>query len=218
LATENTARKDEHKELREEISSLSNRFESLSDSIEKTKSLVTYNDSQKQEAIDKFREQIEKLEGELWDISSRVKKLETPATVAPAATPAPAKRGEPPSDPKVVHAAEVKAVTDAFNQWAANPSSSLPHQFYCLKNYMSMRSECELIEASEPTKWIANKTAPLCLFPNPNFFTPHTDISEFYDMDITKLKPRGQNRIRVTVPCEMTEKGCVRDTGKLDLL
>jgi hypothetical protein len=208
LITENTAREREHKELREEISSLSDKFEStlktrlesLSDSIEKTKSLVAYNDSQSQKAKSEFREQIEKLKGELWDISSRLK-------------PSP-----PPPPPPGGHAAEVKAVTDAFNQWAANPSSSLPPQFYCLKNYMSMRSECELIEASEPTKWIANKTAPLCLFPNPNFFTPHTDISEFYDMDITKLKPKGQNKIKITEPCEMTEKGYVTYPGKLDVL
>jgi hypothetical protein len=112
-----------------------------------------------------------------------------------------------------------KKILAVFNRWAANPSDKLPAELYYIENAMKIRTEYDELESSpSEEKWIANRTAPFYLFPNPNTFTPQTDISEFYELDMPSLKPKGQNRIKITEPCEMTEKGYVTYPGKLDLI
>jgi len=106
---------------------------------------------------------------------------------------------------------------NVFNQWASNPTKILPSGF----NYVSgelKRSINQTIEkVSSETKWIVDADVKI-LFPNPNFMDDVTDISEFYLMDVTKLKPKGKNRFKIIEPCEIVEDGIIVFQGKLELL
>ena len=55
------------------------------------------------------------------------------------------------------------------------------------------------------------------LFPNPVLFDDRTNISQLYEGDMTKIKPKN-NRIEVLEPCEITEPGFIEFRGKFRLL
>lgn len=110
-------------------------------------------------------------------------------------------------------------VTEAFNLWAASPYRPLPEAFYYIEGEINIRTKREIRESAEETKWITNRHgAKKYLFPNPNSFNQMTNIMELYKMDQAKLKGRGQNKIRIITPCEMTKDGFVEFAGELELL
>jgi uncharacterized coiled-coil protein SlyX len=110
-------------------------------------------------------------------------------------------------------------IVDGFNVWSAEPSNKLPSDFYYLCEDMRIRTIQPVIESPAKTKWISNKNGnKKYLFPNPNLLTLNTDISEFYKMDMAKLGKIGQNRIKITIPCEMSDKGYINYPGELELL
>jgi uncharacterized repeat protein (TIGR02543 family) len=113
-----------------------------------------------------------------------------------------------------------RSVMDAFNLWAGNPSTPLPHEiFYYIEGEMYIRSPREIKESAGETKWITNRIgAQKYLFPNPNSFNPNTDIHLLYKMDQARLKEKGQNKIRITTSCKMTKDGFVEFSGELELL
>ena len=110
-------------------------------------------------------------------------------------------------------------ILSCFNDWASNPHTKLPQAFYYIKGDVKIRTNMQLLESDMPTKWIVNR---ICdkkyLFPNPNTFDDRTDIKQIYDMDLKALKPKGQNRIKIIKPCEMTDKGFIEFKGELQLL
>ncbi|GMO52837.1 MAG: hypothetical protein Pg6C_19040 [Treponemataceae bacterium] len=107
-----------------------------------------------------------------------------------------------------------------FNNWAANPANPLPKAFYYIEGDMRIRAPRELKEsAAADVKWITNREgAKKYLLPNPNSFNQVTDILELYAMDQSKLKSKGQNRIRIITPCAMANNGFVNMPGELDIL
>jgi len=110
-------------------------------------------------------------------------------------------------------------VTEAFNLWAANPVGPLPEAFYYINGDIKIRTKREIKESAEETKWITNRNGTKkYLFPNPNSFNQMTNIPELYTMDQSKLKGRGQNKIKIITPCEMTKDGFVEFAGELELL
>jgi cell division protein FtsL len=111
-------------------------------------------------------------------------------------------------------------ITDGFNLWAKNPSVPLSREiFYYIEGEMNIRAKREIKESAVETKWITNRSGnKKYLFPNPNSFHPMTNISEFYKMDLSKLKGRGQNKIQIITPCEMTNDGFVEFRGEVELL
>jgi len=110
-------------------------------------------------------------------------------------------------------------VIDAFNSWAANPFDPLPEAFYYIDGEMKIRTKREIKETAEEAKWITNRSGTkVYLFPNPNLFNQMTNILELYKMNQAKLKGRGQNRIKIITPCEMTKDGFVEFAGELELL
>jgi uncharacterized repeat protein (TIGR02543 family) len=112
------------------------------------------------------------------------------------------------------------SVMDAFNLWAENPSNPLPPEvFYYIEGEMKIRVKREIKESAAETKWITNrKGTKKYLFPNPNSFNQMTDIHELYKMDQAKLRGRGQNKIKIIIPCEMTKDGFIEFPGELELL
>jgi len=108
-----------------------------------------------------------------------------------------------------------------FNRWASsNPgSSSLPSGFKYLSGDLKIRTHQDLQPTSEQTRWICNfNDREKYLFPNPNFFDQMTDISTLYEMNGAMLREKGSNRIKITRPCEMNDKGYINFPGKLDVL
>ena len=111
-------------------------------------------------------------------------------------------------------------IVEKFNKWASNhPSSELPREFSYLEGEIKVRTAQYPRETSSKTKWIWNKTGDIkYLFPNPNFFDQMTDISDLYLMDMTRLREKGSNKIRITTPCEVMDSGFINFQGKLELL
>lgn len=113
---------------------------------------------------------------------------------------------------------ELNAI-DAFNLWAANPAGPLPEAFFYITGEMNIRTEREIRESADETKWIINRNGTQkYILPNPNFFNQMTNILELYKMDQAKLKGRGQNKFKIIRPCEITKDGFVEFSGELELL
>ena len=119
-----------------------------------------------------------------------------------------------PEEPKITF--NINSV-NIFNQWASNPARALPPGYKYISGEPKRRTNQKIETVSSETKWIVDPGMKL-LFPNPNFLSDVTDISELYDMDLNRLKPKGKNRIKVTEPCEIVDGGFIRFTGKLELL
>jgi hypothetical protein len=111
-------------------------------------------------------------------------------------------------------------IKDAFNLWAENPSIPLPSEaFYYIEGEMNIRTKREIKESAVETKWITNRRGTQkYLFPNPNSFNQMTNILELYKMDQARLKGRGQNKIKIITPCEISASGFVEFPGELELL
>jgi uncharacterized repeat protein (TIGR02543 family) len=111
-------------------------------------------------------------------------------------------------------------VKDAFNHWAKNPSLPLPPEaFYYVEGDMKILTKREIKESARETMWITNRKGDKkYLFPNPNLFDQMTSIFDLYKMDPTRLKGRGQNKIKIITPCEMAKNGFVEFPGELELL
>jgi hypothetical protein len=111
-------------------------------------------------------------------------------------------------------------IINKFNQWAGNPSRrQLPSGFSYLSGEIKIRTNQALKATASETKWICNiNDNQKYLFPNPNFFDQMTDISELYVMDLSMLKEKGRNRIKITKPCEIVGDGFINFPGKLELI
>ena len=108
---------------------------------------------------------------------------------------------------------------EKFNSWASSPSSPLPREFSYLEGDIKIRMNQTLRPTGTKSRWICNLNDSVkYLLPNPNFFDQMTDISELYLMDLSMLKEKGKNRLRITVPCEILDSGFINFPGKLELL
>jgi hypothetical protein len=108
---------------------------------------------------------------------------------------------------------------EAFNLWSASPYGPLPEVFYYIEGKMNIRTKRDIKESMKDTLWITNrKGQKKYLFPNPNLFDQMTNIMELYKMDQSKLKGKGQNKLKIITPCEMTKDGFVEFAGELELL
>ncbi|MDR2194421.1 MAG: hypothetical protein LBP19_08155 [Treponema sp.] len=165
--------------------------------------------------IQRISEAADKTTRHLTSINTRVKNLEDNANMAEPVFPK--KISEPPNSMSTVN--KTDTTISAFNAWAANPGTKLPNEFYYLEHDMRVRREQPLTPSAMETKWISNKNgSKKYLFPNPNSFDQMTDIKELYNMDLTKLRSKGQNKIRITEPCEMSGSGFINYPGELTLL
>jgi DNA repair exonuclease SbcCD ATPase subunit len=105
-----------------------------------------------------------------------------------------------------------------FNTWSSNPINQLPANFKYIKGVIKARSEQLLEESVYETNWISNRDGgKIYLFPNPRIFDELTDIREVYKITGT-LKSKGQNKIRITKPCEIGDKGYINYPGELQIL
>ena len=164
----------------------------------------------------KLREQdskIASLQQEINELKRKISALSSAQTAKPV-PPARIEQQVQPSAPD-------SALT-MFNAWAANPARLLPQGFSYVSGDFNIRTQQPMPLASAPTKWIINVTGPKkYLLPNPNLFHPNTNIGELYKMDQTRLKPAGQNKIKIVVPCVMTDNtgpGYIEFAGELTLL
>jgi hypothetical protein len=105
-----------------------------------------------------------------------------------------------------------------FNGWASNPTNQLPSSFKYISGEIKVRSEQPLAESFSKTRWITNRNGgKKFLFPNPQFFDEMTEIRELYTITGT-LKSKGQNKIRITKPCEIGDKGYINYPGELQVI
>ncbi|MDR1363645.1 MAG: InlB B-repeat-containing protein [Spirochaetaceae bacterium] len=110
-------------------------------------------------------------------------------------------------------------VKDVFNAWASNPQSPLPKSFYFIAGDMNIRTIREIKESPTETLWISNREGgKKYLFPNPRLFDQMTNILELYEMDQRLLRKKGDNKIKILFPCEISPSGFVEFPGKLELL
>jgi hypothetical protein len=130
------------------------------------------------------------------------------------------KRPELPPVTKQYEAPPPLNALEAFNLWAASPSRKLDSRFFYVKNDIKIRQAQTLSKSDIETKWISNQgESERYLFPNPNTFNEMTDISEFYKIsNSSQLKSKGQNRVKVTKPCRMTNESFIEYPGELTLL
>jgi hypothetical protein len=106
-----------------------------------------------------------------------------------------------------------------FNDWAEKPTHFLPSGFSFIKGEPKIRTNQALDTTDTETLWILNRAgANIYLFPNPSLFDQMTDISELYQMDQSKLKAKGSNRIRVLEACVVAEGGYINYPGEVQLL
>ncbi|GMO69858.1 MAG: hypothetical protein Ta2A_18260 [Treponemataceae bacterium] len=106
-----------------------------------------------------------------------------------------------------------------FNAWAANPVSRLPSGFHYVIDDIRILTTYQNIKSGAETKWISNESgAQKYLFPNPTLLNQMSDIGEFYTMPPSGFNAKGQNRINITKPCEMTNTGYITYRGELRLL
>ena len=108
----------------------------------------------------------------------------------------------------------------SFNNWASvNPNDKLPDGFMYIENDIKIRTKQILVKTQKPSKWICNIYGNrIYLLPNPVFFDQMTDISELYKLDFNLLRPKGNNKFKITTPCEIHENGFINYPGKLELL
>jgi len=107
-----------------------------------------------------------------------------------------------------------------FNDWAAKPVFSIPRGFsYVAGDFRMRKDQQEITETQEETKWIINRgEGKKYLLPNPNFFYQMTNITELYNMDLSKLKAKGKNKIKIITPCEISSSGFIEFPGELKIL
>jgi hypothetical protein len=111
------------------------------------------------------------------------------------------------------------SIITKFNNWAANPRGYIPSGFTFLAGDLRIRTQQQIVETAEETKWITNCTGGRkYLFPNPNSFNQMTDIRELYDMDQNMLREKGRNKIEITAACEISASGWIEFAGELKIL
>jgi hypothetical protein len=112
-----------------------------------------------------------------------------------------------------------KETLDKFNQWAKFPTRVIINTSYFsyILGDFHLRTVQKLTMTDEPTAWIINKIGPKMLLPNPNFLDTLRDITELDKMNLSRLKPKGQNSLRITKPCLMADTGFIEFPGELEL-
>ena len=107
----------------------------------------------------------------------------------------------------------------SFNNWASHPSSMLPGEFtYVNGDFRIRTNQQELMETREKTKWIINRGGTKTyLLPNPIFFDQMTNL-DLYEMDLSMLKEKGKNKIKIITPCEISSSGFIEFKGKLQII
>jgi len=110
-------------------------------------------------------------------------------------------------------------VITSFNNWASRSNSMLPSEFtYVTGDFRIRTNQQELTETQEKTKWIINRRGvKTYLLPNPNFFDQMTNL-DLYEMDLSMLKEKGKNKIKIITPCEISSSGFIEFKGKLQIL
>jgi seryl-tRNA synthetase len=105
-----------------------------------------------------------------------------------------------------------------FNNWASVPQNRLDTNFMYVSGELKIRQIQTLTESTNETRWIKNRTGKKhYIFPNPCLFDEMTDISEFYKIN-GSLGPKGQNKLKIIKPCEISETGFIEYPGELELL
>jgi hypothetical protein len=106
-----------------------------------------------------------------------------------------------------------------FNNWAMNPVSKISGNFKYISGEMKIRQNQVIEESVFETKWILNRDgSKYFLFPNPCLFNEMTDISELYKILSGKLRTKGQNKIKIIKPCEISDQGFIEHPGELQIL
>jgi len=110
-------------------------------------------------------------------------------------------------------------IINSFNNWASCPDSYLPREFaYVTGDFRIRTNQQNYTETREETKWIINrKGSKKYLFPNPNSFNQMTNL-DLYEMDLSMLKEKGKNKIRIITPCEISSSGFIEFKGLLQIL
>jgi hypothetical protein len=91
--------------------------------------------------------------------------------------------------------------------------------FYFIEGELQLRAEQDLKLSNIETDWIIYKgSGQRYIFPNPRTLDECTNITKFYKMDLGKLKGKGENRIKVIKPCEISEKGWIDNPGELEII
>lgn len=107
-----------------------------------------------------------------------------------------------------------------FNEWAASPSGALSKDsfYYISGGTPKIRSEQNLSESAEETACITNRAgAKKYLLPNPRLLDDRSNITLFYTNG-SGFKGKGQNKIRITKPCEIGNAGYIQYPGELAIL
>jgi hypothetical protein len=119
---------------------------------------------------------------------------------------------------KVVHEIIPEDPVEDFNNWACNPTKTLPSRFYYLKGDIKIRNEQTIVDSQTESKWITNRQgSKKYLFPNPHSFDEMTDIRELYVIS-GALRSKGCNAIKITEPCNIADRGYINSPGKLTVL
>lgn len=111
-------------------------------------------------------------------------------------------------------------VIDKFNVWSCNPYFKLTSEFSYISGDFRIRTDHQaLTETYQESKWITNKNGRIkYLLPNPNFFDQMTNITELYKMNLTMLKVKGKNKIKIIEPCEISSSGFIEFPGEIQIL
>jgi hypothetical protein len=124
------------------------------------------------------------------------------------------------SEKKAAEYEEGPPILDAFNRWAANPSSrALPSGFvYAEGEFRILSKNIYRSSPSSGSRWIVNTTdGKKYLLPNPLSFNQLTNINELYHMDMSRLQP-ANNKIKVVKACELLDEGYINYPGELTIL
>jgi hypothetical protein len=161
--------------------------------------------------FDECQRKIEELERE----NQRLRR----ETVKPAGQAGYEERRRAPEE-KAAEYKELPSILEAFNRWAANPApGTLPLGFRYAEGEFRIRSKNDYRQSSSgSSKWIVNTTGgKKYLLPNPLSFDLLTNISELYQMDMSRLQP-SRNRLKVIKPCELLDEGYINYPGELIIL
>ena len=155
-------------------------------------------------------QRISSLESKNRELSQKISEKEIKSNVSPSTV-------RPPSRNESFD--QTDNVINSFNNWASYPSSNLPGEFtYVTGDFRIRTDRQEFTETREETKWIINRRGTKTyLLPNPNSFNQMTNL-DLYEMDLSMLKEKGKNKIKIITACEISSSGFIEFPGKLQIL
>lgn len=107
-----------------------------------------------------------------------------------------------------------------FNNWAKNPSPSLPQYFTYVKiPKLDFRTKQEFSDTNTETDWIRNTVGEKkYLFPNPNKIDSLSgSVDKLYKV-VGIRKSLGANSVKITIACQIKEGNFIEYQGELVLM